>query len=626
MSTTVRARWLVLFLAVGARAGDPAAPTDRDSFSFVVFGDRTGGRGSGVRVLEQAVRATNELDPEFTMTVGDLVQGYADQTSWLRQAREYKTVMNRLHRPWYPVAGNHDVYGRGKWRKAGHAGLYQKHFAPLWYSFDYKWAHFVVLYTDEKLAFRNPRKTQNMSPAQLEWLEQDLAQTRAKQVFVFLHHPRWTYQGTNWPKVHAVLKKSGRVKAVFGGHIHVYRDDGVRDGIHYYTLAVTGGTAAGLKAPAALHHLNHIKVTRDGFRMSVLPVGAVLGSGLAHGSEVDRLNALRSGHWLKVKGRTRCSPDANATSEFTVTLKNPHDAPLAYEMSIETPRGWSVEPRLLGGRLKTGTDGDVSRVFRVRAAPFRGPRPVVRVRAVLWHPLRSGLVQPVVHRRDIAVRITTLDGSPALKRSNNKVLVLDGASALRVDLPPPGEAFTLECWARLAGPQPDQAAIVSKAESSGFGLWWSSAAQKLPYATVSFRRGGYVESPAAKAWDGTKWTHLALSCGDGRVRLFVNGRLHSYRPIPGDRRPNEQPLYIGADPNRRGHASYHFRGAIDEVRLSRGVRYKRAFGPPRMHRRDKDTLLLLHFDRTVHGIHPDHSGQDHHAWPVGRPRLAVEAR
>ena len=69
-----------------------------------------------------------------------------------------------------------------------------------------------------------------------------------------------------------------------------------------------------------------------------------------------------------------------------------------------------------------------------------------------------------------------------------------------------------------------------------------------------------------------------------------------------------------------------FRGRIDDVRLSKGVRYVTAFDPPRVHERDADTLVLLHFDREVRGIHPDASGHDDHGWPAGKPRLAAETR
>mgnify|MGYP000400943768 CR=1 FL=1 len=83
---------------------------EQDAFFFVVFGDRTGGPAEGVRVLAQAVEDTNLLKPDLVMTVGDMINGYSPAEPWLAQMREFKGIMDDLDCPWYPVAGNHDIY------------------------------------------------------------------------------------------------------------------------------------------------------------------------------------------------------------------------------------------------------------------------------------------------------------------------------------------------------------------------------------------------------------------------------------------------------------------------------------------------------------------------------------
>ena len=612
---------LVLCAIAQAQQPTPAAPNDRHSFSFVIFGDRTGGRPSGVRVLERAVAASNRLAPDFVMTVGDLIDGYDTGDKWLGQMREYKAIMSKLERPWYPVAGNHDVYG-GRKNRSGNVDLYQKHFAPLWYSFDYKWGHFVVLFSDEHLSFRNPAKDQNMSPEQIAWLKTDLKNTKAKQVYVFLHHPRWLYKGTNWPTVHKVLAGDGRVQAVFAGHIHVYRDDGVKDGVHYYTVAVTGGHASGLKTPAALHHMNHVLVTPEGPTMSVLPVGAVVGSNLALGKEVDTLKALRNGDWLQADQGVACALGRAHESRFHAKLVNPAVTPVAYELRLELPKGWTGKPLFVGGQLQPGQA--IEHDFEITAAAYAGQRSRPILRATLHHPLKSGLVHPVHHSRTLPIRVVGVPSGPLEK---NRVLVLDGKSALGVDTGQIGtSAFTLECWVRGEAPEGVRA-LIAKTESSAFGLWWSGTDRKWPYGVVGnqqLRKYLYVE--AKKGWKYDEWTHVALCNGDGWIRLFLNGRLAAETKQPGLRSYNRHPLYIGADPDRRGKAKYFFRGAIDEVRFSTVVRYKKNFVPKRVFARDDATYLLYHFDRDLDGLHPDDSGRDIHAWRVGNPQLVEERR
>ena len=618
-------RWivaLVLLCAVAqAQQPQPAAPKDRRSFSFVIFGDRTGGRPEGIKVLERAVAASNRLAPDFVMTVGDLVQGYNTGDKWLQQMREYKAVMAKLKQPWYPVAGNHDVYG-GRGNRSGNVDLYRKHFAPLWYSFDYKWAHFVVLFSDEHLSFRNPAKDQNMSPEQLAWLRQDLLKTKARQVYVFLHHPRWLYKGTNWPAVHKVLAQDGRVQAVYAGHLHVYRDDGVKDGVHYYTVAVTGGNAGGLKSPVALQHMNHILVTPQGPTMSVLPVGSVVGSNLALGKEVDTLNALRRGDWLQADNGVACALGRTHQSRFHATLTNPAATPVAYELRLELPKGWTGKPMFVGGQLQPGQRFEHD--FEITATAYSGRLPRALLRAVLHHPLKSGLVHPVHHSRILPVRVVGLPSGPLEK---NRVLALDGNSALRVDTGRIGSsAFTLECWVRGDAPEGVRA-LIAKTESSAFGLWWSGSDRRWPYGVVGsqqLRKYLYVE--ATKGWKYDRWTHVALCNGDGWIRLFVNGKLASETELSGMRSHNRHPLYIGADPDRRGKAKYFFKGALDEVRFSTVVRYEKNFVPKRRFERDDATYLLFHFDREFDGLHPDDSGRNIHAWRVGNPQLVEERR
>ena len=260
-------------------------PSEEESFTFGVFGDRTSGVRSGLRVLAQAVGEMNILGPDLVMTVGDLVQGYNERPKWLEEMSEYKAVMDELVVPWFPVAGNHDVYWRGENRPENeHEGDYEANFGPLWYAFEHKDCWFIVLFSDEgnfrtgEKNFKKP-ECQMMSPQQTEFLRNSLELAQdAKHVFVFLHHPRWTggNYGNDWDRIHQILVDAGNVSACFAGHTHRMLYDGTKDNIEYYTLATTGGNVPGDNVNAltgTFHHYNLVTVRGDDFYVATVPVG-----------------------------------------------------------------------------------------------------------------------------------------------------------------------------------------------------------------------------------------------------------------------------------------------------------------------------------------------------------------
>ena len=91
---------------------------DPAEFQFAIVSDRTGGHRPGV--FSQAVEKLNLLQPEFVLSVGDLIEGgKKPQEKLASEWQEFDGFVQKLNMPFFYVAGNHDV---GATRKPRHSG------------------------------------------------------------------------------------------------------------------------------------------------------------------------------------------------------------------------------------------------------------------------------------------------------------------------------------------------------------------------------------------------------------------------------------------------------------------------------------------------------------------------
>jgi 3',5'-cyclic AMP phosphodiesterase CpdA len=202
-----------------------------NSFQFAIVADRTGKHRPGV--FEDAVEKLNLLNPEFVISIGDLIEGYSEDDAELnRRWDEFDGLVNKLQMPFFYVPGNHDISDELM------AKVWQERLGRSYYHFTYHNVLFLCLNTEDTTPG-------HISDDQINYFRSVLkANANVCWTLVFMHRPLWWKAETleYWQKFVSLLGR--RPYTVFAGHRHTY-DKSVYDGNRYYILATTGGGGKG---------------------------------------------------------------------------------------------------------------------------------------------------------------------------------------------------------------------------------------------------------------------------------------------------------------------------------------------------------------------------------------------
>src|SRR5262245_54666540 len=115
---------------------------DSREFRFAVVSDRTGGHRP--QIFSKAIERLNLMQPEFVVSVGDLIEGYTEEKDKLdTQWKEFNSYVSKLQMPFFYVPGNHDVSNPVQEKD------WAKRLGKRYYHFVYRNVLFLMLDTED---------------------------------------------------------------------------------------------------------------------------------------------------------------------------------------------------------------------------------------------------------------------------------------------------------------------------------------------------------------------------------------------------------------------------------------------------------------------------------------------
>jgi len=294
---------------------------DADEFQFAIVSDSSGGGRAGV--LQAALEMVNRLQPEFVVSLGDLVEGYtdasgapADEATYRDWWREIDQHTEQLEMPFFFIAGNHDLNNPASvtvWRER-FGGDRQ------YYHFRYKDVLFLMLSTedppndtdallendpehakvhddayhaikeaiaegagpDRVLSLLEPIEeylgTVNISEEQIDYFRGVLeANADVRWTFVMMHAPAWinpSGQELDRPTSPRSKHCSPTSPRPCSRPIPTSTSTTKRYGRDYITIAMTG--AMNMPRHGAIDHIVWVTMTDDGPKISNLLLNGIL--------------------------------------------------------------------------------------------------------------------------------------------------------------------------------------------------------------------------------------------------------------------------------------------------------------------------------------------------------------
>jgi len=338
----------------------------RDNFRFVVLADRT--NTPNQKAFEMVLKDIERMQPDFVVTVGDLIEGYKDSAGTIKDWDQTLPALKLLSCPVYLTPGNHDITTPDV-----RSIFIKKTGRNPYYSFDYQNSHFIVV--DNSLV----ETAGKLDSTQIKWIEKDLKVLKNKAgIYVFMHKPFWADGvGAGKPdRLHDLFKKY-KVTAVFTGHWHNYASE-VYDGIRYVVMGSSGSDIGPAENTSLAVFYQYLWVTvKDGKSNPVLMrAGNNYEPGYVNLKEEQFAYTIPN-KVVFVNGPELIEGKKISSLEATVKINNPTGKPLKTAIIWESGKNWQSDKNNVPVEMAPGDS--FKSVFKLKGSGALYPLPLMKM-------------------------------------------------------------------------------------------------------------------------------------------------------------------------------------------------------------------------------------------------------
>jgi predicted MPP superfamily phosphohydrolase len=216
----------------GVAANDLAVPNRPNSLKFAAFGDNGTGEGPEYDIATEMATWHRQFAFDMVIMLGDNLYGSQKPADFIQKfERPYKPLLDAGVK-FYASLGNHDD-PRSDMAYAPFNMNGQRYF-----SFVRNNVRFLVL------------DSNSMDPAQLAWLERQLAAAAEPWKIAYFHHPLYSDGGRHGSEyelrveLEPLFIRYG-VNVVYSGHDHIYERIKPQHGIYYFVSGSGGQLRTG---------------------------------------------------------------------------------------------------------------------------------------------------------------------------------------------------------------------------------------------------------------------------------------------------------------------------------------------------------------------------------------------